>query len=101
MINPRFAFLVKEIKEFLNSGISNDDVVEPNSVLQLGEVSEAHRRHETNWIVQKVCENSEKGVRTVLVVLYDLITLTDLESLGVKRDDLYLIRLLPKGNRAI
>jgi hypothetical protein len=61
----------------------------------------SHRSQELDWIRRKAIENSRLGIRMILVALYDLITSSDLESNGLKDDDLYLVRMLPRGDQPI
>ena len=100
MISPRFSFMAEDLKRFLISGaleVYPEGVVEHCTLVNSGS---GQRAQELDWIRQKVAENSRLGIRTILVSFYDLVTSSELVSGGLDEEDLYLVRMLPRGDRA-
>lgn len=95
MISPQFSFLVDDMKRFLISGTPGKypNGIQENFILVNIETSEKYQ--EQDWISDKVRENLEQGIRTILVVLYDLITPSELRSRGLGENDLYFVRISP------
>ena len=101
MMSPRFSLLADNMKQFLLTGLPEvypSDITE-HIILILP--NESHRENELEWISRHVTDNSKHGRRTILVTLYDLITPSQLEAKGLHRDDIYLVRLMPKGDRVM
>lgn len=101
MIGPRFPFLADNMKRFLISGspIKYPEEGTEHCIL----VSNSTNSGETDieWINNKISENVKQGVRTILVTLYDLVTIPDLKEVGSDINDFYLIRMLPEENRGV
>lgn len=100
MTNPRFSFLVDDLKRFL---ISGEPEVYPDETLEhftLSYPTSGHRVQEIEWISEKVAKNSIRGIRTVLIILYDLISSSELRSLRLDENKLYLVRMLPGGQNS-
>ena len=100
MISPRFSFMAEDLKRFLISGaleVYPEGVVEHCTLVNSGS---GQRAQELDWIRQKAAENSRLGIRTILVSFYDLVTSSELVSGGLDEEDLYLVRMLPRGDRA-
>jgi len=101
MTNPRFSFLADDMKRFLVSGTAE---IYPQSVhehILLVQLNPGHREEELEWISHRVKNNAKEGTRTILVVLYDLITPSNLREWGMKEEDLYLVRVLPRSEQKI
>ena len=101
MMTPRFSFMADDMKRFLLSGAPE---LYPEGIFEhctLVNSNSSNRSQELDWIRRKAIENSRLGIRMILVALYDLITSSDLESNGLKDDDLYLVRMLPRGDQPI
>jgi hypothetical protein len=97
MINPRFSFLVDDLRRFLMSGVpvvypkeSTDKVVFVKSI-------SGRRSEELQWLKDQIVENTSKGIRTILISTYDLISLQDLRTSGIPEEDIYLVRMLQGG----
>lgn len=97
MINPRFSFLVDDLKRFFILGIPEvygDEVLEHFTLLY---PKPGQKTKEIEWIREKVTGNSIKAIRTILITLYDVISPSDLNSIGLAESELYLVRILPGG----
>ena len=101
MMSPRFSLLADNMKQFLLAGLPEVYPSDINEHIILILPNESHRENELEWISHHVTDNSKNGIRTVLVTLYDLITSSQLETKGLHRDDIYLVRLMPKGDRVM
>jgi len=101
MMSPRFSLLADNMKQFLLTGFPEVYPSEINEHIILILPNESHRENELEWISHHVTDNSKHGIRTVLVTLYDLITPSQLETKGLHRDDIYFVRLMPKGDRVM
>ena len=101
MMSPRFSILADNMKQFLLTGLPEVYPSDINEHIILILPNESHRENELEWISHHVTDNSKHGIRTVLVTLYDLITSSQLETKGLHRDDVYLVRLMPKGDRVM
>jgi len=101
MMGPRFSILADNMKQFLLTGLPEEYPSSINEHIILILPNESHRGNELEWISHHVTDNSKLGIRTVLVTLYDLITPSQLETKGLHRDDIYFVRLMPKGDRVM
>jgi len=101
MINPRFSLLADDLKRYLISGIPEaytDETLEHFTLLY----PKSHQRtREIKSIHEIVTENSIKGIKTILITLYDLISPLELKSIGLTEDNLYLVRMIPAGESSI
>lgn len=100
MTNPQFSFLVDDLKRYLISGYP---AVYPNSgqgSFNLVSNSSNQKAKEIRWIIDRVGDNSKKGIRTILVTTYDLITPQDLKISGLD-EGLYIVRMLQGGRGAL
>lgn len=98
-IQPGFSFLVDDISRFLISGIPTEYSNEKMGTFNLLNLTNAQRKREVEWIKNRARENSRKGIRSIVIVLHDMITpheLLDDEDTG---EDLYLVRMI-QGNRS-
>jgi hypothetical protein len=101
MMSPRFSFMADEMKRFLISGapeVYTEGIVEHCTLVN---PRSGQRAQELEWIRATAIENNRKGIRTILVAFYDLITSKELETNGLDEGDLYLVRMLPKGDGTI
>ena len=101
MMSPRFSLLADNMKRFLLTGLPEIYPSDINDHIIMVLPDDNRREDELSWLSRHVADNSQHGIRTVLVTLYDLITPSQLESKGLHRDDIYLVRLMPKGDRAM
>lgn len=95
MISPKFSFLVDDMKRYLISGTPTEypSSIQEHFILVKIETSEKYQEYD--WISDKVKENIKQGIRTILIVLYDLITPSELRSRGLEENDLYFVRMSP------
>jgi len=96
MIHPRFSLLVDDLKGYLIGGSPRIYLEEERRSFVLLN-SNSGREKEMEWIEKRVGENSDKGIRTVLITTYDLISPSELDSLF--ENDIYLLRILSSGGR--
>lgn len=101
MMSPRFSFMADEMKRFLISGVPEVYVDGNFEHCTLVNPRSGQKAHELEWIRSIAVENTRKGIRTIIVAFYDLITSTELESNGLEEGDLYFVRMLPKGDGTI
>jgi len=101
MIGPRFPFLADDMKRFLISGSTEKFPIRGLERCILVSNSTKNGETELEWINNKISENVKQGVRTILVTLYDLVTIPDLTEVGSDINDFYLIRMLPEENRGV
>ncbi|MFH2110678.1 MAG: hypothetical protein ABIJ47_05390 [Candidatus Bathyarchaeota archaeon] len=92
MIKPSFSLLVDDLKEFLISGNPTVYVVEENGGVTLISTG-VYRNAVLDWIEEKVLDNSRKGIRTILISTYDLISVNDLTSKKID-DKVYFVRMI-------
>jgi hypothetical protein len=100
MISPKFSLIEADVKRFLISGFSKEYPIEGGDHLILINPGKKMRSEEIKWIKEKLKENSENGVRTILISLYDLITPSDIGSEG-HGEDLYIVRMKLGGNHDV
>jgi len=99
ILQPKFKFLAYDISGFMSA----QEIVKVNSeyessVLVMLESDPECRRAEITFFTDKLKENISRGIRTILIVLYDLITFDDLAKFGVEKQDLHLVRMLTRYN---
>ncbi len=97
MIYPRFSFLVDELTSFLMGGIPATylDTSLQTFIMINGQGSSKER--EIQWIKERIKNNTDAGVRTILLTTYDLISPHDLISRGISENQVYLVRMVPGG----
>jgi hypothetical protein len=98
MIKPSFSLLVDDLKEFLISGNPTAYVTEVKGGVTLMSTG-VERGAAMDWIVDKVRDNSLKGIRTILISTYDLISTNDLSSRKID-DKIYFVRMNAGGRSA-
>ena len=100
MTDPRFSLLVDDLKRYLISGYPTVySESGPGSFNLVGNGSN-QKTKEIKWIIDKVRDNSLKGIRTILITTYDLITPQDLRTSGLD-ESLYVVRMLQGGRGAL
>jgi hypothetical protein len=98
MIQPGFSLFIEDMRTFLIGGIPGIYHDELSGKMQLINLENTTRDREIQWIKEHTLNNSKRGVRTILVVLYDIITVGDIMVEDVKKD-LYFVRVL-QGHRS-
>lgn len=98
MIKPSFSLLVDDLKEYLIAGNPTAYVSEANGGVSLISTG-VDRNTVLDWIVDRVRDNSTKGIRTILISTYDLISVNDLSSRRIE-DKVYFVRMIAGGRSA-
>jgi hypothetical protein len=96
MVDPRFYLFADEIKKYLVAGLPekySPQMVNSFALVNLG----GGRSKEIGWIIRRLTENTKNGIRTVLIVFHDMISIEDLRRGNVSEDDFYLVRIIPQG----
>lgn len=99
MIHPNFSFIVENLHSFMLGGIATEYMEDTQGKFTLVNLNNVNKEKNIQWIKDRIDENITKGVRTIFVTLYDMITPGDiLES--ETADELYFVRVVP-GNRGL
>lgn len=91
---PRFSFLIDDLRRFLISGLPSKYITEPGDKLVLVNSKPGIRNAEIQWITNKIHDNSEKSIKTVLITTYDLISPSDLATMNVSQEHFYVVRMI-------
>ncbi|MCW4049524.1 MAG: hypothetical protein NWE89_07275 [Candidatus Bathyarchaeota archaeon] len=94
VLYQRFSFLADDLTRYLISGSPIEYYEAKNGKIALINASKASKIEEITWIKRRAKENHLKEIRTILVSMYDLISLSDLRQNGVGEDDLYYVRMI-------
>jgi len=100
MMDPRFSLLADDLKRYLISGYPTVYSESGPGSFNLVGNSSNQKTKEIKWIIDKVRDNSLKGIRTILITTYDLITPQDLRTSGLD-ESLYVVRMLQGGRGAL
>ncbi|MCB2171763.1 hypothetical protein KQH65_03375 [archaeon] len=92
MTQPSFAFIVDDLGRFMISGIATEYHLPTNGEFSLVNLAGHTREKEVTWIKNRIEANSQKGIRTIFISYYDLITPRDL-SLTEDNEDTYFVRV--------
>jgi len=98
MTQPRFSFLAEDLRTFLMGGIPDEYADRLVGKLSLLHQSNTGKVRDVQWIKERLLSNSKKGIRTLLITMYDLITTEDVYN-GDTAEEVYFVRVLP-GNRS-
>jgi len=91
--SPMFPAVGMRVEEFLRK--SSEKPVVERTHIALVKCTGSSRLKELSWIKQSVLENSKKGIKTILIILYDLISPLELKDLGLlDHEDVYIVRVL-------
>ena len=99
MTQPRFSFFADDLRTFLIGGVPEEYVNHVGGKFNMVNQSNTGKGKDVQWIKDRLLSNSKKGIRTLLITMYDLITADDISNSDVS-DELYLVRVLP-GNRSL
>ena len=99
MTQPRFSFFADDLRTFLIGGVPEEYVNHVEGKLTMINQSNTGKGKDVQWIKDRLLNNSKKGVRTILITMYDLITSDDIYNKDVT-EEMYLVRVFP-GNRSI
>ncbi len=92
MTQPSFAFIVDDLNRFMISGIATEYHLPEKGEFSLVNLTGHTRGKEITWIKNRIEANSKKGIRTILISYYDLITPRDL-GLTQDDEDTYFVRV--------
>ncbi|MBN2334149.1 hypothetical protein JXL21_01225 [Candidatus Bathyarchaeota archaeon] len=96
MTKPKFTLLAEDFEQFLLGGHPRSYPEEAEGYIMMVE-SNTKRRHEMEWLRKKVQANSLAGVRTILVIIYDLLSMSFLKEQGLLGlEGMYVIRMLSR-----
>jgi len=98
MTQPKFSFLADDLRIFLIGGFPQEYARAQGRFTMLSQ-SNTGKAKDVQWIKDRLLNNSKKGIRTLLITMYDLITPDDVYNNDTV-DELYFVRVLP-GNRSI
>jgi hypothetical protein len=99
MTQPKFSFLADDLRTFLMGGIPEEYANHIEGRFTILNQSNTGKGKDVQWIKERLLNNSKKGIRTLLITMYDLITPNDIYNNDII-DELYFVRVLP-GNRSI
>lgn len=99
MTQPKFSFLADDLRMFLIGGVPEEYANHVEGRLTMLSQSNTGKEKDVQWIRERLLNNSKKGIRTLLISMYDLITPDDIINKDAV-DELYFVRVLP-GNRSI
>jgi hypothetical protein len=94
MIQPGFSLFIEDMRTFLIRGAPLEYPEEFNGKVQLINLKNSTRIQEIQWIKERTQKNSNRGIRTILVVLYDIITVKEIMVEDIEKD-LFFVRVLP------
>jgi len=92
----RFSYIVEDLQQFFIRGVPTEPVELDKGSVSLVNLNNGSRAREIQWIKDRVAKNSRKGINTILLVCYDLISPHELMTDGVQ-EHLYVVRLV-SGN---
>ncbi len=92
MTQPSFAFIVDDLNRYIIGGIASEYHEVVNGQFTLVSMATQSREKEIAWIKGRISSNARKGIRTILLSYYDLITPDDL-SLSDDEADTYFVRV--------
>jgi len=99
MTQPRFSFFADDLRAFLIGGVPEEYINHVRGKFTMVNQSNTGKGKDVQWIRERFLNNSKKGIRTLLITMYDLITADDISNSDVS-DELYLVRVLP-GSRSL
>ncbi len=92
MTMPSFAFIVDDLNSFIIGGIATEYHLPQSGEFTLVNLSSHTRDKEIAWIKNRVDVNSKKGIRTIIISYYDLITPTDI-GMSDDNEDTYFVKV--------
>lgn len=95
MTKPSFSLLVDDLKQFLLAGSPSTYLEGGSGGISLIE-SNGSRQGILQWIEQKTIDNTDRGIRTIFVSTYDMISPTEIQSRNLD-DKLYFVRMITGG----
>jgi len=99
MTQPRFSFFADDLRAFLIGGVPEEYANHVGGKFTMVKQPNTGKGKDIQWIRDRLLSNSKKGIRTLLITMYDLITADDIHNSDVS-EELYMVRVIP-GNRSI
>jgi len=99
MTQPKFSFLADDLRMFLIGGAPVEYANRIKGRFTMLSQSSTGKEKDVQWIKERLLNNSKKGIRTLLITMYDLITPKDVYTKDTV-NELYFVRVLP-GDRSI
>jgi len=96
MTKPNFAFIVDDLNRFMLGGIATEYHELITGQFNLVNLQNISKDKEISWIKDRIDYNSRKGIRTIIISYYDLITPKDISL----NEDSYFVRV-QLGSRGI
>jgi len=97
MTQPKFSFIVDDLKDFIKTSDFEVESHNYTSGFRLLNVKDSNRIREIEWIKDRIRDNSKRGVRTILVIMYDLLLPKDISN-HESEESAYFVRVL-QGKR--
>ena len=99
MTQPNFPFIVDDLNSFMLGGIATEyhDLI--TGQFNLINLQNTTKDKEISWIKDRIKYNSRKGIRTIIISYYDLITPNDI-SFNENTEDSYFVRV-QLGSRGV
>jgi hypothetical protein len=95
MTKPSFSLLVDDLKQFLISGSPKEYVSGVHGSISLVQTN-GSRSNVLDWIEERAIENTDKGIRTILVSTYDMISPNEIQARNLT-DKIYFVRMITGG----
>lgn len=92
MTQPNFAFIVDDLNRFILGGIATEYHELITGQFTLVNLQNTTKDKEISWIKDRINYNSRKGIRTIIISYYDLITPDDI-SFNDDSEDSYFVRV--------
>jgi len=96
MLNPNFSLMVDELKRFLIAGVPSTYSNEVSGSFILVSSGPGNRKSEIDWMATRIEENATKGISTILISTYDLISQYELSNRGLS-EKVFVVRMIPGG----
>lgn len=90
---PRFTSIADRFEQYMISGFSSEFVDLSSGSLSMIDMRNLSRDQEEDWIIKRAAVNKAKGVRTILLSMYDLIN-TSLLADSDPENDIYYVKVL-------
>lgn len=90
---PRFTFIAEQFENYMISGLSSEFVDLSSGSISFVDLSDQTRQKEEDWILSRARVNKAKGVRTIVISMYDLLS-TPSMSEAWSNNDLYYVKVI-------
>ena len=98
VVKPKFSLLAEDLKQFLISGEPTSySTEEAQGRFILLSTPTNQKKKEVEWISARIEENAAKAIRTIIVSVYDTLTIGDLRAKNIKDENIYIVRMVTGG----